>query len=67
MTTTTELSTFQAAMIMDGDFELAGIEPTEEAFVEAAQKLIDCGLAWQLQGRVGRTCAALIEEGYCHV
>lgn len=65
------MSAFDAAMIMDGEFELAGYEPqdrdeAENLFIEAAQTLIDNGMAWTLQGRVGRTCAYLIEQGLCH-
>lgn len=61
----TEMTTFAAAMIMDGEFDLAGFEPSEENFLEAAQFLINNGVAWTLQGRVGRTCADLIEQGLC--
>lgn len=59
------MNTFDAAMIVEGQWELAGHEPSEETYIEAAQVLIDTGLAWQLQGFFGRTCQALIEQGYC--
>jgi hypothetical protein len=61
----TEMTTFAAAMIMDGEYDLAGFEPSEDTFLEAAQFLINNGVAWQLQGRVGRTCRSLIEQGLC--
>jgi len=38
----------------------------EEELVELFQYLIDTGLAWQLQGRIGRTAQDLIESGLCH-
>ncbi len=59
------LSTFDATMIVEGQWELAGVEPSDEAFIEAAQYLIDTGLCWQLQGYFGRTCQALIDAGHC--
>jgi hypothetical protein len=52
-------------MIMDGCWELTGIEPSDEAFIEAAQHLINTGDAWKLQGSVGRACARLIDAGEC--
>ena len=57
--------TFTATMIVEQNWDLAGVEPSEEAFIDAAQDLIDTGLAWQLQGYFGRTCQALIEQGLC--
>lgn len=30
------------------------------------QRLIDSGMAWKLQGRIGRHAMALIEDGRCH-
>lgn len=59
------MTNFEASMIMDGEWDLAGVEPSEENFIDAAQHLIDTGLAWQLQGRIGRICASLIEAGHC--
>lgn len=59
------LSNFDATMIVEGQWELAGYEPSEETYIEAAQHLIDTGLAWSLQGFFGRTCQALIEAGHC--
>ena len=40
-------------------------ELDDEEIIDFFQRLIDCGLAWQLQGHYGRTAAALIENGYC--
>jgi len=37
----------------------------EDQFVLNAQELIDSGMAWQLEGHVGRQCMALIEDGQC--
>ena len=60
------MTTFDAAMILDGEWELTSIEPSEENYIAACQHLIDDGSAWKLQGRIGRTCARLIDEGLCH-
>jgi hypothetical protein len=56
------MTKFKATMIVEG------VEPCpdEETYIEACQLLIDTGLAWQLQGFFGRTCAGLIESGHCH-
>lgn len=58
-----DMDTFAAAMIADGEWELAGFEPTDENFVAAYQHLVDTGAAWTLQGRIGRTARDLIEAG----
>ena len=57
------MSSFEATMIAEGQWDLAGVEPSEEAAIEAWQMLVDTGLAWQLQGWFGRTAAQLIERG----
>jgi DNA-binding transcriptional regulator PaaX len=61
------MTTFEAAMILDGCWDLTDIEPSEEAFIEACQNLINSGAAWQLQGSVGRACARMIDAGLCTV
>lgn len=38
---------------------------TEKEFIAGYQHLIDTGLAWQLEGHVGRTASSLIEQGLC--
>ena len=38
-------------------------EGTPEQVIEAWQHLHDTGLAYKLQGRFGRNCRALIEDG----
>lgn len=56
---------FTATMVVEQEWDLAGVEPTEENYIAAAQHLIDTGLAWNLQGFFGRTCQALIDAGHC--
>ena len=59
------MTTFDAAMIMDGEWDMTNVTPTEENFTAAVQHLIDTGDAWKLQGRIGRTAAAYIDAGVC--
>lgn len=42
-------------------------ELEDHEVIELFQTLIDNGMAWSLQGSYGRTAAALIEAGECHV
>lgn len=60
------MDSFTATMVVEQDWDMAGVEPSEEVFIEAAQQLINDGTAWTLQGSFGRTCAALIAAGDCH-
>ena len=60
-----EMDTFSAAMIADGEFDLTPFEESEENYILAYQTLIDSGVAWSLQGRIGRTAHALIQQGLC--
>lgn len=48
-----------AVMILEGEQD----PETLEEYLEAAQFLVDTGLAWTLQGCFGRTCAELIKQG----
>jgi len=38
---------------------------TEYDVIETYQALINNGMAWQLEGHVGRTAMALIQDGVC--
>ena len=42
---------------------LSEAEDETEVF-EAWQLLVDTGIVWQLEGKVGRTAAALIQAGH---
>jgi hypothetical protein len=59
------MTTFEAAMILDGCWEMTSYEQSAENYVAACQLLIDSGLAWKLQGRVGRACKDMIDQGMC--
>jgi hypothetical protein len=53
------MDAYTAVMIIEGNQDAETIEE----YLEAAQTLVDTGLAWQLQGFFGRTCAELIKQG----
>lgn len=38
---------------------------SDDEMVDLFQQLIDCGLAWKLQGCYGRTARGLIDAGLC--
>lgn len=60
-----KMTVFEATMICEGQWDLAGYEPDEETSIAAWQLLIDTGVCWQLQGVFGRQAVALIEAGIC--
>lgn len=60
-----KMTIFEATMIAEGCWELAGYEPDEQTYVEAWQMLIDTGTCWRLQGSFGRQATAMIEAGVC--
>lgn len=59
------MDAFSAAMIADGEFALTSFDATRDNFIAAYQFLIDTGMAWTLQGRIGRTARDMIEAGDC--
>jgi len=59
------MTIFEATMICEGQWDLAGYEPDEQTAIDAWQRLIDTGTVWHLQGSFGRQAAALIQAGVC--
>lgn len=49
----------QAVLIVEGEQPVE----TDEEFLQAAQMLLDTGLAWTLQGFFGRTIQRLLDAG----
>lgn len=64
------MTLFEATMIAEGQFELAGLDAenddVEAQIHDAYQMLIDTGYAWALQGHFGRQARHLIAKGHCH-
>jgi hypothetical protein len=40
-------------------------DQTPEEYIENMQELINTGMAWKLEGSVGRSAMDLIESGHC--
>ena len=55
------MDSYTAISMIEGFIEAE----SEEQVIEAWQRLIDTGLAWQLQGWFGRQANRLIEDGIC--
>ena len=53
------MTVYKAALIADGTEDPV----SEEQYLAAWQHLVDTGVAWQLQGFVGRTARNLLEAG----
>ena len=56
------MNSFTAIEIINNDQGRTDI--TQEEICAAYQHLVDNGLAWQLEGAIGRMAATLIELGY---
>jgi hypothetical protein len=52
-----EMNALTAVWIAEGE-----IEADQDKQIEAWQYLVDTGLAWHLQGSIGRTADQLIEQ-----
>jgi len=59
---TKKMDAYTATGIAEGFVEAEN----EDQVLEAWQFLVDTGLAWQLQGRFGRTARDLIDQGLIH-
>jgi hypothetical protein len=45
------------------DYQEGTLDETET--IELFQGLIDSGMAWRLEGHIGRQAMGMIEDGYC--
>ena len=53
------MNNYKAVGITEGFIEVE----SEKQIIEAYQYLVDSGLAWSLQGQLGRNANSLIEQG----
>lgn len=57
----------QAGCTVDDIMRYENGEMDEAETIAFFQGMIDTGFVWQLQGSYGRTAAALIDTGFCHM
>jgi len=56
------MNSLEAVMTITNDEDA-----TQEDEIAAMQSLIDSGMAWHMEGSIGRACMDAIKTGYCTV